>query len=154
GDDGEADYTNGILTTIFSTDGALGIGGNDTITGPNGTPGGSGNNVAIGGIGADTITLGGANNTILGDDGKATFGTSGQILTITTQDPGIGGGDVITVTGGGNVIFGGTGADTIAVQTAQGQNAPSGNVIVGDDGDATFTSEPVSNSLATSVLAF
>ena len=34
GDDGEADYTNGILTDIFSTDGTLGIGGNDTISGP------------------------------------------------------------------------------------------------------------------------
>ncbi len=54
GDDGEADYTNGILTDIFSTDGTLGIGGNDTISGPNGTPGGSGDNVVIGGIGADT----------------------------------------------------------------------------------------------------
>src|SRR5262249_4893596 len=34
GDDGEADYTDGILTTIFSTDGTLGIGGDDTISGP------------------------------------------------------------------------------------------------------------------------
>ena len=153
GDDGEADYTSGILTAIFSTDGTLGIGGNDTISGPNGTFGGSGDNVAIGGIGADAITLGGANNTIIGDDGRATFGTSGQILTITTQDPGFGGNDIITVTGGGNVIFGGTGADTIAVQTT-GASAPSGNVIVGDDGDATFTSGPVSASVATSVLSY
>ena len=157
GDDGEADYTNGVLTSIFSTDGALNgapfIGGNDSITGPtiNGTPsfGGNGNNVVIGGIGADIIKLGGANNTVIGDDGKATFGTSGQILTITTQDPTIGGNDTITVNGGNNEIFGGTGADTI---TATG--ASSGNVIVGDDGDATFTSEPVSNTVATSVLSF
>ena len=152
GDDGRADYTNGVLTDIFSTDDT--IGGNDTISGPGGTPGGSGYNVAIGGIGGDTITLGGANNTIIGDDGRATFGTSGQILTITTQDPGFGGNDIITVTGGDNVIFGGTGADTITVQTAQGQSAPSGNVIIGDDGNATFTSEPVSNTVATSVLTF
>ena len=34
GDDGEGDYTNGVLTSIFSTDGALGIGGADTISGP------------------------------------------------------------------------------------------------------------------------
>ncbi len=149
GDDGEADYTNGILTDIFSTDGTLGIGGNDTISGPGGTPGGSGNNVVIGGIGADTVTLGGANNTVIGDDGKATFGTSGQLLTITTQDPTFGGNDLITVTGGNNVIFGGTGADTIKVQ-----GASSGNVIVGDDGDATFASEPVSSAVATSVLTY
>ena len=101
--------------------------------------GGSGNNVVIGGIGGDTIKLGGANNTIIGDDGEATFGTSGQILTITTQDPSFGGNDTITVNGGNNVIFGGTGNDTITVQTS-GNTAPSGNVIVGDDGDATFTS--------------
>src|SRR6202020_112654 len=43
--------------------------------------------------------------------------------------------------------------DTITVQTVGG-NTPSGNVIVGDDGDATFTSEQVSNTVATSVLAF
>ena len=151
GDDGEADYTAGILTTIFSTDDM--IGGNDSVTGPLvagiGTFGGNGNNVVIGGIGADTIKLGGAGNTIIGDDGKATFGTSGQILTITTQDPTFGGNDTITVNGGNNVILGGAGSDSI---TAQG--ASSGNVILGDDGDATFTSEPVSGSIATSVLAF
>src|SRR6202035_5161611 len=114
GDDGEADYTNGVLTKIFSTDDT--IGGNDSITGPtvNGTPsfGGNGNNVVVGGIGADIIKLGGANNTVIGD-GKGTFGTSGQILTITTQDPTFGGNDAITVNGGTNEIFGGTGADTI-----------------------------------------
>ena len=34
------------------------------------------------------------------------------------------------------------------------QGNSSGNVIVGDDGDATFTSESVSNTVATSVLTF
>ena len=244
GDDGEADYSNGVLIDVFSTDGTLGIGGNDTISGPyltdpatavtygvaqngdttitlanggdwtalgysinggvyigaasaftgsnyytisavsgatltlsaaealagtdvtvdvapvsiNGqsgtlkpvpTFGGSGNNVVIGGIGADDILLGGANNTIIGDDGKATFDPSGPILTITTQDPFIGGNDHIWVTGGNNEIFGGTGSDTIAVT---GNSA--GNVILGDDGDATFTLEPVSNTANTSVLTF
>ena len=149
GAEGEAEYTNGILTTIFSLYGTIGLYGNNSISGPNGTPGGSGDNVVIGGGGDDVITLGGAGNTVIGDDGKATFGTSGQILTITTEDPGVGGNDTITVTGGDNVIFGGTGADTITVLGAAG-----GNVIVGDDGDATFTSEPVSNTVATSVLTF
>ena len=92
GDDGEAQFVNGVLTSIASTDGALGYGGDDTISGPmvNGqlTYGGSGGNVVIGGLGADTILLGGAGNTILGDDGKATFTSAGVLATITTTDPG------------------------------------------------------------------
>ena len=139
GDDGEADYTNGILTKIFSTD--VTIGGIDTIAGPTVSnvvqPGGSGNNIVIGGVAGDTITLGGSNNTIIGDNGQANFDATGVRTSITTTSPTSGGNDIITVTGGSNVIFGGVGGDTIKVQTVN--VAPSGNIIVGDDGSATFT---------------
>ena len=142
GDDGEAFFAAGLLTKVDSIDGAYGIGGVDTITGPtlNGVvqPGGSGNNVVIGGLGGDTITLGGANNTIIGDDGVATF-NQGKITSAATTDPGLGGVDNITVSGGNNVILGGTGGDTILVQGA----SSSGNVILGDDGQAQFTQQGV-----------
>jgi Ca2+-binding RTX toxin-like protein len=150
GDNGEADYTNGVLTSVESTDDLYG--GDDVISGPAGAPGGSGGSTIIGGVGADTITLGGPDNTVIGDDGKATFGASGEILTIATQDPTFGGDDAITVTGGDNVIFGGTGADTIIVKTLV--SAPSGNIILGDDGQATFTDEAVGVGVLTSVLTF
>ena len=140
GDDGEADFTGGVLTSIYSTDGALGYGGNNTISGPTVkgvlTPGGSGGSTIIGGLGANTIVIGGADNTIIGNDGEATFNTSGQLTYVSTTDPSIGGDNNITVTGGSNVIFGGAASDTITVQT--GSTAPSGNIIVGDDGYANF----------------
>ena len=112
-------------------------------------PGGSGNNIVIGGVGGDTITLGGSNNTIIGDNGEADFGATGLRATITTTNPANGSGDAITVTGGGNVIFGGLGADIIKVQTVN--VAPSGNVIVGDDGSATFTAGVLTH-IATLIL--
>ena len=149
GDNGKATYTSaGVLSDIVST--YSGSGGVDTISGPNLSFGGSGKSTVIGGAAGDIIRLGGANNTILGDDGEATFGTSGQILTIKTTDVGIGAGDTITVSGGGNVIFGGVGGDAITVQTVG--VVPSGNIIMGDDGDAVFTSEPVNVNVSTSVL--
>src|SRR5262249_25949054 len=81
--------------------------------------------------------LGGAHNTIIGDDGQANFDATGVLTSVTTSTPTDGGNDTITVTGGSNVIFGGVGDDTITVQTVT--TTPSGNVIVGDDGSATFT---------------
>ena len=74
------DGIGGILTDIFSLYGLIGLYGNNSISGPNGTPGGSGDNVVIGGGGADVITLGGAGNTVIGDAGEATFSTSGEYL--------------------------------------------------------------------------
>ncbi len=141
GDDGEADYTNGVLTRIFSTDGALGYGGNDTISGPivGGVPtfGGSGGNIVIGGIGADAIYLGGPSNTIIGDDGQANFTVSGALSTITTIDPSLGGNDVIGVSGGGNVVIGGFGNDQITL-------GGGGNTVLGDNGSAVFTAGSLS----------
>src|SRR5262249_13966335 len=82
----------------------------------------------IGGVGADTIDIGGSNNTVIGDDGKATYDpTTGLLTSITTTDPTAGGNDIINVTGGGSAILGGFGADLI---TVGGPN----NTILGDNG--------------------
>ncbi len=160
GDDGEADYTSGVLTKIFSTDGLVGIGGDDSISGPlsNGLPtyGGSGDNVVIGGIGADTIWLGGADNTIIGDDGEATFTAEQVSLTptyvsvlnfIETTDQTVGGDDTINVIGGGNVIFGGSGADNITAGDV-------GSVIMGDNGEASFTVAPTTGTISAGDAAY
>ena len=143
GDDGRINYVDGALSLVYSTDGAAGYGGDDTITGPvvNGvrTPGGSGDSVVIGGIGSDTILIGGANNVVIGDDGRANYAANGQLLNTQTTDAGIGAADAITLTGASNVVFGGAGGDAITLLTLPGAPAPTGNVVAGDDGSATFT---------------
>ena len=136
-----------VLTSIESTNSAHG--GADTIAGPkdiNGdyTPGGGSNSIIIGGIGGDTIDVGGTNNTIIGDDGQATYdATTGKLTAITTQDPAIGGVDIINVTGGGNAIIGGFGADQITI-------GGGGNVVLGDNGYADFTAAGVLTFITTS----
>ena len=77
------------------------------------TPAGAGNNIVIGGIGDDTIDIGGTKNTVLGDDGQAIYTSTGLIASIASTDAGFGGNDIINVSGGGNIIIGGVGADTI-----------------------------------------
>ncbi len=110
GANGEIDYTynnqtlTNVLTSIESIDPSHS--GNDIIAGPkdingNYTPAGSGNSIVIGGTGADTIDVGGSNNKIIGNDGKASFDpTTGKLTSITTQDPTRGGNASITVSGG------------------------------------------------------
>jgi Ca2+-binding RTX toxin-like protein len=108
------------------------------------TPAGAGNNIVIGGAGADTIDIGGVNNTVIGDEGRATYdGATGKLTSIATQDPSVGGNDIINVTGGGNVILGGFGADQITV-------GGGGNVILGDNGFADFTAAGVLTFITTS----
>ena len=86
GDDGEADFTDGVVTLVISTN--TNDGGDDTISA------GNGNDVVFGGLGADTITLGGGADVVLGDSGEAQFSSSGMIETVYDIAP--------------NAIFGGT----------------------------------------------
>ena len=141
-------------TSVVSTDGAAGYGGNDTITGPvvNGapTPGGSGDSVAIGGIGSDTILIGGPNNVVIGDDGQATYAANGQMLNAQTTDAGLGAADTLTLTGASNVMIGGAGGDILTLLTLPGAAAPTGNVVVGDDGSATFVNAVLVQLVTTS----
>ncbi len=111
------------------------------VTSP--TPAGTGNNIVIGGVGADTIDIGGSNNTILGDDGQASYsGTTGLITSIASRNSGYGGNDIIDVSGGGNAIIGGAGADTIEVGS-------SNNTILGDDGQASYSATGILMSIGT-----
>ena len=132
GDDGEADFdSSGVLTDAKSMDAIYG--GIDTIAGARDaqgrlTDGGSGGSTVIGGLYGDTIQLGGAGNTIIGDNGEADF--AGGMFK--TTDGATGGDDVITVSGGSNTILGGWGADQITT-TGTG-----GNVILGDNGQPCY----------------
>ena len=105
----------------------------------------AGNNIVIGGVGSNLIDIGGSNNKILGHDGEADFDPgTGKLTTITTLDPSVGGQDVINVTGGNNVVFGGGAAGNLITIGA------GGNVVVGDNGNASFTPAGVLTFITTS----
>ena len=144
GDNGVVNLNNAGSNDIYSVacgDGTNAcddpVGGGDTITAgidnANAT-----NNVIIGGVGADTITIGSGDNVVLGDNGYISriggeigFGTIADIVEVNTSDTeqSTGDDDVIVSNGGTNVILGGVGNDQI---TATGGSQ---NIILGDNGE-------------------
>src|SRR5205085_909385 len=143
GDNGEADFTGGVLTTIQST--ATSFGGDDTVAL------GKGNNVVVGGLGADSITTGDGNDVIVGDSGLASFDAAGAPVTVYSTSPDVTGGgtatgssssDAILIGNGNNVVIGGSGADTIAAGRLVSGIRTGGdgkNIVIGDNGEADFT---------------
>ncbi|GMA79011.1 hypothetical protein GCM10025880_54280 [Methylorubrum aminovorans] len=103
----------------------LGLGDDDTIVV------GGGDNIVLGGAGADRITALGGNDVMLGDDGRATFETSGRVKRAESFDLGFGGNDTIDVGAGDNVVIAGAGSDVV---TALGGN----DAVIGDGGFAEF----------------
>ncbi len=71
-----------------------------------------GNDLAFGGLGADTFTLGAGNDTVLGDHGRALL-NGGAFTLIEATDPNAGGDDQINSGAGDDRVIGGTGSDTI-----------------------------------------
>jgi Ca2+-binding RTX toxin-like protein len=129
GDNGNATFTNaGVLTYITTTEPT--IGNDDTIIT------GAGDNIVIGGFGADKVTGGANRDVVLGDNGNATFTTAGILTYITTTEPTIGNDDVIITGDGDNIIIGGFGSDQIT-------GGADRDVVLGDNGNATFTTAGV-----------
>jgi Ca2+-binding RTX toxin-like protein len=125
GDNGVASFdATGTLRDIATQDAS--IGGDDVINT------GSGNDVVFAGAANDSITIAAGNNIVVGDNGVASFDVAGTLRDIATQNPSIGGNDVINTGNGHDVIFGGAANDTV--------NSTGGhNVILGDNGQATFS---------------
>ena len=127
GDNGSATFINAsglsLLQLIVSTDDV--IGGYDIINV------GNGRNSVIGGFGADQITSGINQDTVIGDNGRAVFNTTGILTYITTTETSIGDIDVINAGNGDNVVIGGFGGDQIT-----GGNGR--DVVLGDNGNAEF----------------
>jgi hypothetical protein len=69
--------------------------------------------VVLGGNGYDQIDAGtdGADDVVVGDNGKAIFSDTGILLSIETTDAAYGDHDEILVGDGNNVVIGGVGAD-------------------------------------------
>ena len=119
------------LTTINSSDG-----GHDMIST------GIGKDVVFGGSGGDSITISEGSNLVLGDNGRATFDTAGQWLTVESLDTSVGDNDNIVTGTGDDIVFGGAMNDVINVNNGR-------NIVVGDSAQATFDSSGAIRTLQT-----
>ncbi|MCY2930281.1 MAG: hypothetical protein NTV86_12445, partial [Planctomycetota bacterium] len=153
GDNGEAVFDGLARVYVATTDPS--IGGDDTIEGN------EGNDVLLGGAGADTIygeaadldtVVSSGDDVILGDNGRVDYDlasdtidgrldisgvtlddVTGTLDRVMTTDPTIGGNDVIYGNGGHDAILGGTGDDTIYGDTSDTPAGDDGSdVLMGD----------------------
>ena len=142
GDNGLAVFLDGKaqLVETFSPEN----GGEDEIRA------GDGPNILIGGSKNDDIFGGEADDVILGDNGRAVFTSAGVLISILTTDfdsdpEDFGGSDFIEAGNGIDVVFGGTKGDTIL---AGGTDALR-DIVLGDNGSATFTTAGVLTRIET-----
>lgn len=146
GDNGIAEFdVSGVLTRVATLDGSLG--GSDQLLA------GDGDDVIIAGVGNDyvgylrdaTTTVGSDSgaDVIVGDSGEALF-AAGILLSVQTSDVESGGIDFIFASDGPDTVFGGSGGDTINAGTDG-----SADVVVGDNGVATFASDGVLTHITT-----
>ncbi|MCP4707387.1 MAG: hypothetical protein GY869_02075, partial [Planctomycetes bacterium] len=99
---------------------------------------GEGAKILFGGVGNDTLEAGGDAfaDVVVGDEGFAEFNPdNGNVSRIGTQTPQSGGQDIITAGNGPNILVGGSDSDYI-----QAGNAPSVDIVIGDNGLAVFDS--------------
>ncbi|HEX2649809.1 MAG TPA: DUF4347 domain-containing protein [Burkholderiales bacterium] len=143
GDNGQALWTGGTLTTLTSHN--TGAGGDDTIN--VGTVAATaGKNYVIGGIGQDTITGGQNDDVVLGDNGIVHFDPGGVIMDASVLQVGTGDADTIDVRGGNNVVLAGAGGDQV---TALGGL----DLVIGDNGRAGWTGGVLTRFETTDLLA-
>ncbi|WP_315980887.1 calcium-binding protein [Aliamphritea spongicola] len=121
GDNGRIERTNGIVTSIDSTDTTNATGGDDTITLT------GGHNQVIAGVGKDTVTTGNGNDNIIGDNGTLSYSASGVLTAAFTTDPSLGDADTIDSGAGNDIVLGGYAGDTLT--TGAGDDT-----VIGDNG--------------------
>jgi Ca2+-binding RTX toxin-like protein len=119
GDNGELQLVNNILIVAVSNDPDL---GDDDIIEL-----GDGDNLAIAGTGADTVSGGLGRDQVFADNGIARFSSEGLVTLLATSFPFGGGNDNVNLRGGDNVVMAGTGDDV--VNTGAGQDD-----VIGDHG--------------------
>ncbi len=92
---------------------------------------GTGTILVMGGTGVNTIKGGSGDSVLLGANGTATF-ANGQILSVTSTSPTVGGNDAITAGSGTTLIIGGPGNNTLTGSTGS-------DVILGANGSIATT---------------
>ncbi|MDT8419498.1 MAG: calcium-binding protein, partial [Desulfuromonadales bacterium] len=105
------------------------VGGNDVIDAA------GDNDIVFGGAGADTVTISGGHNIVLGDNGMINYGSDGDlgdIDLIDSTDPAVGGVDMVTTGSGDDMIVGGAYGDII-------DSGDGYNLVIGDNGSVTAT---------------
>lgn len=123
---------NDIISARSDANPAFGVPGAPALAG--------GNNLVFAGLGTDTVVLGGGNDTVLGDHGRALV-SGGAFTLIEATDPNAGGDDQISSGAGDDRVIGGTGSDTI--------NAGADNdVVFGDHGRFDFSLPANANFVA------
>ncbi len=146
GDNGVANYTDGQLVNLMSSDPTAT--GNDTILTGNGP------DTVIGGSGNDSIATGGddeAEDVVVGDNGKIVRSANGLLQSVTSQKSVTGeaaddaGNDTITTGNGTDYVIGG-GANDLVVSSGTGDDATepfavgddAADFVLGDNGTYTF----------------
>jgi len=140
GDNGEANYdAAGVITAVTTTQ--ISLGGNDSIDA------GEGDNIILGGFGADTLIAGAGNDKLIGDNGFSAY-TAGIVAQFCSSDTSAttGGIDSIAAGDGDNLILGGLGGDTIS--------AGAGNdLVIGDNGEANYDAAGVITAVTTTQIS-
>jgi Ca2+-binding RTX toxin-like protein len=106
GDNGQIDYTGGIISRAVTTDVDAATGGVDIIGGN------AGDDRILGGVLGDTIRGNSGNDVAFGDNARMDF-ASGALVTVSTIDNGLGGADTIRGDEGQDALAGGADADRI-----------------------------------------
>ena len=134
GDNGEIQWTGGIIDSMVSLNSAFG--GNDDIDL------GNGSKTVIAGMADDTVDTGTSGiHRVIGDNGEIVYAT-GALRTVKSTANADGGQDTITLSGDVNQVIGGSDDDTITVVAAT-----STDHVVGDNGVMTYTGPAGSEQL-------
>ena len=123
GDNGPISLFAGKLLQVLSTETSslTGHGGADTITT------GTGNDTVVGGLFGDTIAVSDGNNVVFGDSAHLDYQSStGILLTATSIDDVSGGNDTIRSGAGQDILVGGTGNDMV-------DGGAGSDVVIGDN---------------------
>jgi Ca2+-binding RTX toxin-like protein len=106
GDNGQIDFTGGVISRALTTDTTAATGGVDVISGN------AGDDAIAGGALGDTIRGNTGNDVIFGDNARMDF-VAGALVTVTTTDNGLGGADTIRGDEGQDALAGGADSDRI-----------------------------------------
>jgi len=130
-DNGAVDFNSaGRAVDTITIDVSNATGGNDSVVT------GEGDNVVLGGVGNDTITLGRGtgNDVVIGDNGRIRMDAAGLLFALIETsgfDQLLGGDDLIDVGAGHNIVLAGFGADRVS--------SGSGNdIVMGDNGEVVY----------------